>query len=125
MQGLFLLFATSALAQCLGNYPLQLAVDTAELVGGPLFESLPRVAVNTQHKTFCGIFLWHKFSSNVQRLTSFFQLVISKYFPILLFLLFLPFLPLGIFFITREFREFGEFRERGNNFQFSIFNSQF
>ena len=59
MQVLFLLFATSAFAQCLGDYPLQLAVDTAKLVGGPFFESLPRVAVNTQHKTFCGIILWH------------------------------------------------------------------
>ena len=68
MQGLFLLFTTSAFAQCLGDYPLQLAVDTTELVGGPLFESLPRVAVNTQHKTFGGIFLWH--NKNVYRLPS-------------------------------------------------------
>lgn len=41
----------SAFAQRLGYNPLQLPVDTAELIGSPFLDGIHGSSIDTQHKT--------------------------------------------------------------------------
>ena len=58
-----ILFHPAAFAQCLGNNPLELAVHAPELIGSPLFKSLPCLRVHSQDKRFyVRRRLWHDFT---------------------------------------------------------------
>ncbi len=54
---LITLFVTAAFPERLGDYPLQLAVDTAELIRSPAFKSVHRVRIDTKDETLDSFFL--------------------------------------------------------------------